>query len=192
MREKTNDPWRNWRNDIACAVLAKEPEKNNNGALVAASVLVAIGAKHDIPFVFLIKRAPTLAYHGGQIAFPGGKNEQGESASQAALREAGEEIGLPQENLKIAGFLDSCITGTGFTIIPVVGFITKDFLPILNRQEVCEIFAPSLQYLLTATQKPALFASDNDGVKTIQLQNQLIWGSTWRILHNLAEKLAIS
>ena len=72
--------------------------------------------------VLLTLRAADLRAHSGQVAFPGGKIDEGESPREAALREAQEEIGLEERFIEPLGWLDPYFTGVTFEII----------LPVLN------------------------------------------------------------
>ena len=69
-----------------------------------AAVLVLLTSGED-PEVVLIERAAALRKHAGQIAFPGGAVEAGETAEAAALREAWEEVGLDASQVTVLGRL---------------------------------------------------------------------------------------
>lgn len=68
----------------------------------------------------LTRRAAGLRNHAGQWALPGGRMEDGEQPEDTALRELGEEVGLPLESDRVMGCLDDFSTRSGFTITPVV------------------------------------------------------------------------
>ena len=70
------------------------------------------------------ERAAHLKDHAGQISLPGGRLAAGETPADAALREAHEEVGLEPATVDVLGSLDELLTGTGFTITPVVGVVT--------------------------------------------------------------------
>ena len=74
----------------------------------------------DEPTVLLTQRASHMRSHSGQIAFPGGKIDDGETPLAAALREAQEEIGLEARFIEPLGWLDPYLTGTGYRIMPLV------------------------------------------------------------------------
>ena len=77
-----------------------------------AAVLIPVVASARLS-VILTQRTSHLSTHAGQIAFPGGKVEDGESAAETALREAQEEIGLEQQFVEPIGYLDWYRTRTG-------------------------------------------------------------------------------
>ena len=69
-----------------------------------AAVLVLLSDADD-PDIVLIERATGMRKHAGQIAFPGGAVEAGESAEDAALREAWEEVRLDASAVSVLGRL---------------------------------------------------------------------------------------
>jgi 8-oxo-dGTP pyrophosphatase MutT (NUDIX family) len=69
-----------------------------------AAVLVLLSDGAD-PDILLTERSPTLRHHGGQVSFPGGGIEAGESPVEAALREAAEEVGLEAAGVSVMGEL---------------------------------------------------------------------------------------
>ncbi len=116
--------------------------------LVAASVLVAIVLSQE-PGVLLTRRHARLRRHGGQVSFPGGRNDPGDrDAEAAALREAWEEVALPADAVELFGRLPDQATGTGFLITPVLGLVER--LPPLRAapDEVDAIFQLPLAVLL--------------------------------------------
>lgn len=88
--------------------------------------------------------------HGGQISFPGGRSEPGESTAETALREAEEEIGIPPADIQIIGMLSHLyVSKSNNHVTPVVGYI--DALPELklNTAEVDEAFSVPLESLVS-------------------------------------------
>ena len=92
-----------------------------------AAVLVPV-VDHDEPTVLLTKRTAHLADHAGQIAFPGGKIDEGdETPLAAALREAEEEIGLEERFIEPLGYLDLYMTTLGYRIVPTIARVAPGF-----------------------------------------------------------------
>ena len=88
----------------------------------------------------LTLRAKHLSAHSGQFAFPGGRVETGESALDAALREAREEIGLDLSQDAVLGRLDDYPTRSGYLITPIVVWAPDDARMHANPEEVEVIY----------------------------------------------------
>ena len=114
-----------------------------------AAVLLGLIERATGLHVLLTERAAHLTHHPGQISFPGGRlSGPDESPVGAALREASEEINLPPSDVSVAGCLDLHATGTGFSVTPVVGFISRGFEPKADPAEVKEVFEVPLDFFL--------------------------------------------
>ena len=85
-----------------------EPEPAPEG-LRAASVLVPVVMDEHSPKLILTKRTAHLSDHAGQVCFPGGKINTGESVRDAALRESHEEIGLAASAVETVGYLPGVV-----------------------------------------------------------------------------------
>jgi 8-oxo-dGTP pyrophosphatase MutT (NUDIX family) len=138
-----------------------------NRVLRPAAVLVGIIPSGQTgPRVVLTKRASHLRNHPGQIAFPGGRKDEGDSdLTVTALREAEEEIGLPPAAVEILGALPAHETVTGYQVTPILGLINCDFTPRAQPEEVAEIFSAPFDHVMN----PARFRIE-----------QRIWRGTWR------------
>ena len=88
-----------------------------------AAVLVPLIDRPEGLSVLLTRRTDHLRSHAGQIAFPGGRADPGETPWETALREAHEEVGLDPALVALAGLSDAFWTRTGYVITPVVGFV---------------------------------------------------------------------
>ena len=163
-------------------------------ALRPASVLVGIEAADGGPRVILTKRASHLLHHPGQIAFPGGKAEKSDAGVEAtALREAGEEIGLPRDQVELIGVLPTHETVTGFMVTPVLGLIRPGFAPVLQRSEVDEVFAVPLAHVMDPSRyrvERRIWRGEWRSYYAVPWGPYYIWGATARILRTLAERMS--
>jgi 8-oxo-dGTP pyrophosphatase MutT (NUDIX family) len=120
-----------------------------SSAVEPAAVLVPIVLRKPEPAILLTKRADHLTRHAGQISFPGGRlHTEDRDLVATALRETREEIGINTDEIEIAGFLDSYETGTGFRILPVVGFVAPGYTVKLDAREVETVFEVPFSFLM--------------------------------------------
>ncbi len=143
--------------------------------------------------VVLTKRASGLKHHPGQIAFPGGKVDPGDSGPEAAaLREAQEEVGLDPALVTVIGHLPRHETITGFRVTPVLAWV-QPFEPVAEPGEVAEVFTVPLSYLAD----PANYRIESRRWRGTERRYYAvpwgpyyIWGATARMLRKLAEGLS--
>jgi len=157
-----------------------------------AAVLIPIVARDELT-VLLTQRTASLSTHAGQIAFPGGRIDDGDaSATDAALREAEEEIGLDRGHVEPLGFIDSYRTGTGYRIAPAVALVKPGFELQLNPGEVADAFEVPLAFLID----PANHQRHNREWRgrersfyAIPYGERYIWGATAGIIKTLHLRL---
>ncbi|WP_426032450.1 CoA pyrophosphatase [Cypionkella sp. TWP1-2-1b2] len=159
--------------------------------LRAAAVLIAVWLRPDGARLILTKRSSHLKHHRGQIAFPGGKVDAGDSGPEAAaLREAWEEIGLPPQRVEVLGRLPSHETVTNYMITPILGLVRDDFIPVPEVGEVDEVFSVPLEHVLDRGQfviEGRVWKGQPRRYFAVPYGPYYIWGATARILRNLAE-----
>jgi len=178
--------------DIAACFGARLAAPDAGHGLKAAAVLVPI-ILHDAPAVLLTLRAAHLSAHAGQVAFPGGRIERGETPEAAALREAAEEVGLDPRAPEIIGRLPDLVTGTGFHVTPVVALLRPPVPLTPDPAEVAELFELPLSHVLDPAaprRECAEFAGQSREFWVWPHPRHHIWGATAAVLVALAAALA--
>lgn len=156
-----------------------------------SAVLVPLFEREGVPHALFTKRPVTLRTHAGQISFPGGSRDATDPTPlHTALREAEEELGIPQDAVKVLGLLDEIPTITEFRIAPFVGVIPGDLAYRPNPDEIAEIIEVPLPHLLSG----ATFRVEQYEVRGrlrdvyfYDYQGHTIWGATARILRDLLQ-----
>ena len=170
-------------------------------ALRPAAVLVPLIDRSEGMSVLLTQRTPHLTAHAGQISFPGGRIEESDAdATDAALRETEEEVGLTRDHVTVIGRLDTYVTGTGFEITPVVGIVKVPFPLSIDPFEVSEVFEVPLSFVvdpknhrrarIIPTARTAELEERTRVFFVLPYEGRNIWGATAGMLVNLAEVLA--
>ena len=157
-----------------------------------AAVLVAITDRPANPGLLLIHRPETMRAHPGQVAFPGGRIDAGETPAAAACREAEEELALPRGEVRLIGPGDVYRSGSGYEITPIIALIPPDLPLRPNPAEVAGWFEAPLDVVLNpAHHVPRDIQVDGLRRRFIEIdyQGHRIWGVTAAILANLAARL---
>ena len=162
-------------------------------SLRPAAVLIPVIAGPDGARVLMTRRSDSLASHTGQIAFPGGRLDPGETAVEAALREAWEEVALDPAVVEVLGVGDAYETGTGFLVTPVVGWLTTTPATTPSLDEVAELFEVPWDFLMDPANHRRDFY-DRDGQPrrffwSMTHEQRYIWGVTAGIVRALRARL---
>ena len=160
--------------------------------LTPAAVLIAV-TNEASPQLLLTRRNANMSRHPGQIAFPGGRVDPGdESAVAAALREAEEEVALARNEVDVLGTLDQYETGTGFSILPVVGAVPPGLVFTPHEREVAEVFHVPFEHVMNPANhelRTGEWQGRRRNFFVIRHGTREIWGATAGILVNLSKRL---
>jgi 8-oxo-dGTP pyrophosphatase MutT (NUDIX family) len=163
------------------------------GRKTPAGVLIALLARGADYHVLFTRRSPDLRHHPGQVSFPGGRMEPVDrDVTDAALREAEEEVGLPRGHVRIAGYLEPHLTITGYAVTPVVGLVHQGFDIRPDPAEVEEAFEVPLEFLMDERNLRRAwreFEGSEIPVYEYHYGGHRIWGATASMLVTLRHTL---
>ncbi len=173
--------------------LNPEVELPPGRTLRPAGVLIGIDVTGSEPRLLLTKRSSRLKHHPGQIAFPGGKQDDSDAdVVAAALREADEEVGLPRDRPRVLGTMPAHETVTSFLVTPVVALIEAPFDVRPEPGEVDEAFTVPLSHVLDPANyqvQSRRWRGSRRYYFTVPYGPYYIWGATARILRAFAERM---
>jgi 8-oxo-dGTP pyrophosphatase MutT (NUDIX family) len=162
--------------------------------LAPAAVLIPLIRRPEGLSVLLTQRPDHMRRHAGQIAFPGGRCDAGETAVQTALREAHEEVGLDPAGVRVLGLSTPHRTITGYHVTPVVGLLETPPSLTLNAAEVSEAFEVPLAFLMDPANHERRHREQPPGPPrwfyAIPYDGRLIWGATAAMILALYRRLA--
>lgn len=158
-----------------------------------AAVLLPVFQHQGHWTLLMTRRALHLRHHPGQISFPGGRIEAGETSAAAALRETFEETGILTDEVRLLGKLPAINTSTGFIVQPWLGLL--DRLPPLQLQhsEVDSVLLLPLQEALSSQRRQSEvwpLRGKQQLLHFIPWQQQLIWGASAEILFQLSRQIS--
>jgi 8-oxo-dGTP pyrophosphatase MutT (NUDIX family) len=143
----------------------------NNGAQPAS----------ELEILFTV-RSSELKNHSGQISFPGGRSEDGETIRQTALRETCEEVGISQTRISLLGDLTPLYIPISKNMIyPVLGHHVGELTTRMNTGEVEEIFSVPLSAFLNPANidtKPWVVLGREVDVPFWTVHSTPLWGAT--------------
>lgn len=160
---------------------------------IKAGVLALLYPFKKKIYLVLTKRTATVPFHQGQISLPGGRQHQGESIIQTALRESKEELNIESHKIKILGELTPLyVPPSNYCIYPVVAATWKRPRFDPSGYEVAEIIEIPLSHLLnpqSVTREVWTLGRNKVDVPFYLYKSHKIWGATAMVLAELIEIL---
>jgi len=183
------------------------------GARRAFAVLCPVVEREDGPHLLFEVRSGSVS-QAGEVCFPGGRLEPGETPAEGALRETWEELSIPREEISVIGMPDYFCNHRGFLLHPVLGLVSEAGFRAINPSpaEVAEVFTvplaffrenpPQLYHYDMIPQVPEDFPYEAIGIsrdypwhrgrQSVPVwfyEGHAIWGMTGRIvMHLMAEE----
>ena len=165
------------------------PILSENEKTKLSSVLIIIF--ESSPKILMIKKPITMNYHGGEIAFPGGKiSKEDDDLLDTAIRETKEETGITISRKQIIGQLKPVTTlNSGFTILPFICIIDEinELTPNSEVEEFLKI--PLVSFLQTLTNDLDPEHNSIHEMYVLTFENNIIWGASARMLKQITDKI---
>lgn len=177
------------------------------------SVMIPLIKRDGEIHLLFEKRAFTLRNQPGEISFPGGRIEKGESPREAAVRETAEELLISEREIEIYSEGDFVVNPYAAIIYTFVGEIKKDFDKISpSEDEVEKVFTVPLSYFLKTKPKSYKinlrvernkefpyhlipngvnykFKRGREEVLFYEYEDEIIWGFTAKMARRFVENL---
>lgn len=164
---------------------------DDDSPALPAAVLVAVTDRAE-PGLILTVRTGHLRTHAGQIAFPGGRVDEGEDAIVAALREAWEELELDPSVAEVVATLDPYRTISNYSVTPVLAVIPPDLPLRPHEHEVDDWFEAPLAHVIDPVRQVRhsdYYQGRQRDYFEIMWGTRRIWGATAAMIVNLSRRL---
>lgn len=158
--------------------------ESDAGQFKCAAVLIPLMRERGAWKILFTRRTNLVESHKGQVSFPGGACDEGETTpEETALRESTEEIGVAAANIRVLGKLADMVTVTSYRVTPVVGVIPWPTVFRLEAKEVERVFTIPLQWLADRRNRwefPFPGRARNL-IAFHPFDGELVWGATARM-----------
>lgn len=162
--------------------------------LKCAAVLLPLTYFQNEWHILFTRRTDRVESHKGQVSFPGGACDEGETTpEQTALRETQEEIGVHPNDIKIIGRLSRMVTISKYRVSPVAGVIPFPYAFKVASVEVARVFTIPLLWLANQNNYWEFWLNDpNRSVIAYHpFDGELLWGATARMTVNFLKTLEL-
>jgi 8-oxo-dGTP pyrophosphatase MutT (NUDIX family) len=153
-----------------------------------SAVLVPVVRRGEADLLVFNRRRDDLPAHAGQVCFPGGAKDGGESVLDCALRESEEEMGVDPSSVRLLGRLPDRISIAGFRVAAVVGRVDPPVAWRPHASEVAEVFEVPVALTLDPARwsyKPTSHASARFArIPYFDSGRHVVWGLTGIILRD--------
>ena len=154
---------------------------NDDAQLRCAAVLLPLVWQDDEWHLLYTRRTDRVESHKGQVSFPGGACDEGESTpEQTALRELEEEIGIQAGDVTILGRLANLVTVSYFRVTPVVGVVKWPTVFLVGEHEVARVFTIPLGWLANSSNRWQFERPETKRglISYHPYDGELLWGAT--------------
>lgn len=161
--------------------------------LRSAAVLIPLTYFQNEWHILFTRRTDRVESHKGQVSFPGGASDDGETDEQTALRETNEEIGVNTNDIQVIGKLSRMITISKYQVSPVAGVIPFPYAFKIQNAEVARVFTIPLLWLAQKNNYWEFTLQDpNRSVIAYHpYDGELLWGATARMTVNFLKVIEL-
>ncbi len=163
-------------------------------ALTCAAVLIPMVQDGQDWHLLFTRRTERVDSHKGQVSFPGGACDPGETTpEQTALREAEEEVGIRPADVRLLGRMNTLVTITRFQVTPVVGVIPWPYVFRVSAIEVARVFTMPLDWLARRANRWEFFRPGTklSVVAYHSFDGEMLWGITARMVLDFLNLLGL-
>jgi len=144
------------------------------------------------PHFLLTRRTDEVKTHKGQISFPGGMRDPGESLQETALRETFEEIGIGESRIEILGRFHDYMSITGWRVVPFAAYIQLPFAAVPRKGEVAEILRVPFEIFIDPSRlrvERMFRLGEWMDIHYYRYGPHEVWGLTARIIKDFVEEV---
>lgn len=170
---------------FADKIAAHSPRELSIDGFTRSAVLLTVLRGADEDLLLFTKRTTSVEHHKGQISFPGGRLDDGETLQDCALRETREEVGIDPRDIRLLGRLDDTWTPTNYIMTPFVGLAPYPYDFHVNPGEIDQLLVFPLSRLMNPDcyeENEMSYLGRTAMVPFFHLGETIIWGATARIL----------
>lgn len=199
--ERADPPWRPTLHELAAIAIVDRQEIVMQPQARLSAVLVLLAERERGVEVLLTRRSLAMTSHAGEVSFPGGRVDPDESAHEAALREAHEEVGLVPSEVTVLGELGHVNTIVSRSyIVPVLATIEPELLartdiaPMTVEVDrvlwtpVADLVAPRAHHTERWMRPEQLPVIPEATFHFFDTPTDVVWGATARILVDLFDR----
>lgn len=199
--ERADPPWRPTLRELAAIAIVDRQEIVMQPQARLSAVLVLLAQRELGVEVLLTRRSLAMNSHAGEVSFPGGRVDPDESAHEAALREAHEEVGLATTDVTVVGELGHLNTIVSRSyIVPVLATIDSetlarnDIAPMTMEVDrvlwtpVADLVAPRAHHTERWMRPEQVPDIPEATLHFFDTPTDVVWGATARILVDLFDR----
>ena len=169
------------------------PRRLTDGFVRQAAVLMPFFEQDGEWHLLLTRRTDEVETHKGQISFPGGMREEGETPKRTAIRETFEEIGITADGIEILGEFHDYVTITDIRVTPFAAMLRQPFTVTPQAHEVAEVLRVPCSLFLDPqrlfVEKDLIIDGKIAGDYSWFYETHRIWGLTALIIHDFFETI---